>query len=382
MQLNPEHVLPSQVCGEWVRGNGGGSQVLHAVTGKPVTLIDTTGIDFGAMLSYARNTGAGALKEHSLHERALMLKAVGLALMDSKELFYEVSTATGATRTDSWIDIEGGIGTLLNYSSRARKEIPNSAVWLDGIIEPLSADNTFSAQHILSPLEGAAIHINAYNFPCWGMLEKFAPSFLAGMPTIIKPASQTAYLTQLMVEHILGLGILPKGSLQLVSGSLGDLLERVDSQDVVTFTGSASTGRKLRALPSIINNSVRFTMEADSLNSAVLAPDAGPDTPEFDLFVRELVREITVKAGQKCTAIRRIMVPEQYCEAVSSILSEKLSAIAVGDPSLKDTRMGPLVSRSQLQDVLTCVRKFSDEADIVCGDLEKWWIHESDFTAV
>jgi len=369
MQLNPEHVLPSRVCGAWVSGSGPGAQVLHAVTGEPLTLVDTTGIDYSAVHDYARTIGVTALRKSTLHERALMLKAVGLALMESKELFYALSTATGATRTDSWVDIEGGIGTILNYASRARKEIPNGSMWLDGNVEPLSPDNSFSAQHILSPLEGTAVHINAYNFPCWGMLEKFAPTFLAGMPSIIKPASQTAFLTQLMVQHIIDLGILPEGSLQLVSGSIGNLLELVDGQDVVTFTGSAATGRKLRALPAIINNSVRFTMEADSLNAAVLAPDAGPGTPEFDLFASEVVREMTVKAGQKCTAIRRVFVPEQHSTALIDTLSERLKAIRVGDPALKETNMGPLVSRDQRDDVFNCVAQLSDEAEIVCGDI-------------
>ncbi len=368
MQLNPEEVLPSRSCGEWVQGSGPGVQVLHSVNGNPLTLIDTAGINFSDMRSYARNTGGPALRQHTLHERALMLKKVGLALMESKELFYEYSTATGATRTDSWVDIEGGIGTLLNYSSRARKEIPNNDVWLDGVVEPLSADNTFSAQHILTPLEGVAIHINAYNFPCWGMLEKFAPTFLAGMPSIIKPASQTAFLTHLMIRHIIDLEILPEGSLQLVSGSIGDLLDLVDGQDVITFTGSAATGQKLRARSSIIKNSVRFTMEADSLNSAVLAPDAGPDSKEFELFVREVVREMTVKAGQKCTAIRRVMVPNQHCDALQNALIEKLRSIKPGDPSLKETRMGPLVSLAQRTDVMHCVNELVAEARIIFGD--------------
>lgn len=368
MQLMSDEILPSWMCGEWVHGKGSGKPILHAVTGDAVTHVDTEGLDFGAMLNYARDTGGVALKQHSLHERAVMLKAIGLSLMESKEIFYASSLATGATRSDSWVDIEGGIGTLLNYASRAKREIPNTALWLDGDTELLSADNTFSAQHVLTPLEGAAIHINAYNFPCWGMLEKLAPTLLAGVPAIIKPASQTAYLTQLMVRHIIDMNILPKGCLQLISGSVGDLLEHVDGQDIVTFTGSAATGRKLRAMPSIINNSVRFTMEADSLNAAVLAPDAGPDTPEFDLFVREVVREMTVKAGQKCTAIRRIMVPTEHKDALLQTVTTKLNKIIVGDPSDNTTRMGPLVSLSQRQDVRDCIARLSGEADIVCGE--------------
>lgn len=363
-----DDILPSRFCGEWVQGTGTGLVIAHSVTGVPVTVVDTKGIDFRAMLEYSRETGGKALRKHSLHERALMLKAVGLALMDAKEMFYTSSIATGATRSDSWIDIEGGIGTLLSYASRARKEIPNTDVWLDGDTERLSSDNTFSAQHILSPLEGAAIHINAYNFPCWGMLEKLAPTLLAGVPAIIKPASQTAYLTELMVRHIIDMNILPEGCLQLISGSAGDLLDHVQEQDVVTFTGSAATGTTLKAMPSIVNNAVRFNMEADSLNASILAPDAGPGTPEFDLFAREVVREITVKAGQKCTAIRRVLVPEQHSEALIKIVADKLTSINVGDPAINETRMGPLVSMSQRQDVRECIKKLAKEAEIICGD--------------
>lgn len=368
MHLNPDDVLPSLICGQWQQGSGSGTAVLHAVTSDPVTRVDTQGFDFKDLLAYSRNTGGKSLKEHSLHERALMLKAIGLSLMESKEIFYASSVATGATRSDSWIDIEGGIGTLLNYASRGRKEIPDTPMWLDGSPEVLSADDTFSAQHVLSPLEGVAIHINAYNFPCWGMLEKLAPTLLAGMPAIIKPASQTAYLTQLMAKHIIDLDILPEGSLQLISGSVGDLLDHVTEQDVVTFTGSAKTGLMLRSKPAILKNSVRFTMEADSLNSAILAPDAGPDTPEFELFVKEVVREMTAKTGQKCTAIRRIMAPREHTDALVDAVSKKLDKISVGDPTLQETRMGPLVSLSQREDVHDCIAKLSAEAEIVSGD--------------
>lgn len=366
--MTTDNILSSRVCGEWVQGTGPGIVIMHSVTGDPIAEVDTQGIDFGAALEYSRETGGQALRSYSLHERALMLKAVGLALMDAKEIFYTCSVATGATRSDSWIDIEGGIGTLLSYASRARKEIPNTEVWLDGDTELLSSDNTFSAQHILSPLEGTAIHINAYNFPCWGMLEKLAPTLLAGVPAIIKPASQSAYLTELMVRHIIDLNILPEGCLQLISGSTGDLLDHVQEQDIVTFTGSAATGRKLKAMPSIVNNSVRFNMEADSLNASILAPDATPGMPEFDLFAREVVREITVKAGQKCTAIRRVLVPEQHADALIEVVADKLTKTTVGDPAIAETRMGPLVSLSQRHDVRECVKKLASEAEIISGD--------------
>jgi oxepin-CoA hydrolase/3-oxo-5,6-dehydrosuberyl-CoA semialdehyde dehydrogenase len=261
--------------------------LLDAATGAEVALIDASGLDMKRALNHGREEGGPALRKLSFHERALMLKALGQALMEAKEEFYALSTATGATRTDSWIDIEGGVGTLLSYASKGRRELPNTRTLVDGEVEVLSRDNTFSGQHILTPLEGVAIHINAFNFPCWGMLEKLAPTLLAGMPAIVKPASQTAYLTELMVRKIIATGILPKGALQLISGSVGDLLDHVDCQDVVTFTGSAATGRKLRTHKAIVENSVRFTMEADSLNAAILGPDAVAGTEEFDLFVKE-----------------------------------------------------------------------------------------------
>jgi len=269
--------LQSYIKGEWVHGAGKGLPLLDAATGEEVALIDASGIDVKLALSHGREVGGPALRKMSFHERALALKALGQALMAAKEEFYALSTATGATRTDSWIDIEGGIGTLLSYATKGRRELPNTRTFVDGDVELLSRDNTFSGQHILTPLEGVAIHINAFNFPCWGMLEKLAPTLLAGMPAIVKPASQTAYLAELMVRRIIAADILPKGALQLISGSVGDLLDHVDCQDVVTFTGSAATGRKLRIHPAIVEHSVRFTMEADSLNAAILGPDAGAD---------------------------------------------------------------------------------------------------------
>lgn len=366
--LSASRRLQSYACGQWVHGTSDGKLLFDASNGLPVSTIDSTGLNFQDMLVYGRQRGGEKLRSMSFHQRALMLKHVGQALMADKELFYSLSSVTGATRTDSWIDIEGGISTLLSYGSKGRRELPNSRMLLDGPPEPLSADSTFSAQHILTPLQGVAVHINAFNFPCWGMLEKLAPTLLAGMPAIIKPASQTAYLTECMVRHIVATGILPTGALQLISGSVGDLLDHVTAQDVVTFTGSATTGQMLRAHPAIIHNSTRFTMEADSLNAAVLGLDATPDTPEFDLFIREVTREMITKAGQKCTAIRRVIVPGQHADAVVSALSARLADTPLGDPTDENVRMGPLVSLEQRQEVRECISELSAEAQIVFGD--------------
>lgn len=360
--------LESFIAGDWVRGAGKAVPLLDAATGAEVALIDASGLDMKRALSHGREAGGPALRKLSFHERALMLKALGQALMEAKEEFYALSTATGATRTDSWIDIEGGVGTLLSYASKGRRELPNTRTLVDGEVEALSRDNSFSGQHILTPLEGVAIHINAFNFPCWGMLEKLAPTLLAGMPAIVKPASQTAYLTELMVRRIIATGILPKGALQLISGSVGDLLDHIDCQDVVTFTGSAATGRRLKAHKAIVENSVRFTMEADSLNAAILGPDAVAGTEEFDLFVKEVAREMTVKAGQKCTAIRRVIAPRATVEPLIKALGDRLAKIALGNPGEEATRMGPLASLAQRDEVRARIAELQGDAEIVAGD--------------
>ncbi len=360
--------LENHVYGSWVPGTGDGATLLDASTGVPVALIDSTGIDFSAALSYGREKAGPALRRMSFHERAALLKSLGQALMDRKEEFYALSSATGATRTDSWIDIEGGIGTLFAYSSKGRRELPNTRVLVDGDVETLSRDGTFSARHILSPLQGVAVHINAFNFPVWGMLEKLAPTLLAGMPAIVKPASQTAYLTELVVRRMVETGLLPEGAVQLICGSIGDLLDHVDGQDVVTFTGSASTGRKLKTHPAIVENSVRFTMEADSLNASMLGLDAAPGTEEFDLFVKEVAREMTVKAGQKCTAIRRVVAPRTYCDAVVAALGERLAKTALGNAGDENVRMGPLASLGQREEVRARIRDLAADAEIVAGD--------------
>src|SRR5690625_4930073 len=339
----PRH-LESYACGQWHKGKGQAQPLVDAVRGEIIAYIDATGLDYQSMLDYGRDVGGPALRDMTVHERALIIKELGLALLESKEELYASSTLTGATRSDSWIDIDGGIGTLLSYSSKGRRELSNTKVLLDGALEPLSRDGSFSAQHILTPKPGVAIHINAFNFPCWGMLEKLAPTWLAGMPAIVKPASQTAYLTELVVRKILDTNLLPEGALQLICGSTGDLLEHVQSQDVVTFTGSASTGRMLRATPAIINNSVPFNMEADSLNATVLGTDVTADSIEFEMLIKVVVNEMTSKAGQKCTAIRRVMVPRAMTEAVCDALKERLEKIRVGDPALETTQMKPLAS--------------------------------------
>ena len=297
-----------------------------------------------ARCSYARRNGGPALRRLTFHERAALLKRVAKMLTDHKDEFYALSYATGATKADSWIDIDGGFGTLFAYASRGARELPNSRVYVDGDVEMLSKTGTFIGQHICVPLEGAAVHINAFNFPVWGMLEKLAPTLLAGMPAIVKPATATAYLTELVVRRIVESGILPEGALQLVCGSLGDAFDHLTCQDVVSFTGSASTAQKLRTHPTIVANSVRFISETDSINSCVLGPDAAPGQPEFDSFVREVMREMTAKAGQKCTAIRKAIVPAAHAEAAAQAIKAALAKVVVGDPRLEQVRMGPLAA--------------------------------------
>lgn len=363
----PRH-LESYVCNEWVRGSGSGNVVNDASTGHPVAVVDSTGIDFEAVLAHGREVGNPALRKLTFHERASMLKAMGKYLMERKEEFYELSTATGATRTDSWLDLEGGFSTLFSYASMGQRRLPDTTLLVDGEQEPLSRDGSFVGQHVLVPLEGVAIHINAFNFPCWGMLEKLAPTFLAGVPTVVKPAAQTAYLTELVVRRMIESEILPEGSLQLISGSVGDMLDHVTCQDVVTVTGSARTGRMLKTHPKIVENSVRFTMEADSLNCSILAPDAEPGTEEFDLFVREVGREITIKAGQRCTAIRRAIVPRVHTDAFVAAVSARLAKTTVGHPEGEGVRMGPLVSLAQRDDVRSCIAALRADAEVVFGD--------------
>ncbi len=361
-------ILRSYAASEWVEGSGSRTSLLSAVTGEPVAEITREGLDYRGMLEHAREVGGPALRKLTFHQRAVRLKELAKYLMERKEAYYTLSAATGATRTDSWIDIDGGIGTLFAYFGKGRRELPNSTVYVDGAPEALSKGGTFLGQHICVPLEGAAVHINAYNFPCWGMLEKLGPTLLAGVPCIVKPASQTAYLTELMFRDMVDSKLFPRGALQLISGGVGDLLDHLTAQDLVTFTGSATTGRKIRQHPSVIEHSVRFTMEADSLNCCVLGPDARPGTEEFDLFVKEVTREMTVKAGQKCTAIRRAIVPRDRTDAVADALRQRLANITVGDPAVEGVRMGPVASLEQREEVRARVAELAQNAETIFGD--------------
>lgn len=362
--------LTSYAIGEWYQPSASGVVLNHAITGAPVAEITSAGLDFAAMLDYARKVGGSNLKKYTFHQRALMLKELGKYLMERKELFYDLSRATGATRTDSWIDIEGGIGTMFVFASKGRREMPNSNVYLDGAQEQISKHGTFTAHHIYTPIQGVALHINAFNFPCWGMLEKLAPTFVAGVPMIVKPASQTAYLTQLMVQHIIESNILPEGSLQLVCGSVGDMFNHLTCQDAISFTGSASTGSKLRQHPVVMANSVRFFMEADSLNCSILGSDVQPNSPEFDLYVKEVVREMTVKAGQKCTAIRRAIVPADRLDAVAEAVAARLAKITIGNPDNESVRMGALAGLDQRNDVRERVLELAQDNELLYGSLD------------
>jgi len=353
---------------EWVAGSDEGRQLASAVDGRPIASISSQGIDFAAMLDYARKVGGTNLRKYTFHERALMLKDLAKHLTEHKKEFYELSTETGATKSDSWIDIDGGISTLFVFSSKGRREMPNDKVYLDGPPEALSRNGTFVGQHIFTPRVGAAVHINAFNFPCWGMLEKLAPTLLAGVPAIVKPASSTAYLTELVVRRMMESGILPEGSVQLICGGVGDLFDYLNCQDTVAFTGSKGTAEKLQQHPRIIAESVRFSAETDSLNASILGPDATPDTPEFGLFIKEVTREMTSKAGQKCTAIRRIIAPASITADLVRSLATALGEIRVGNPASKDVDMGALASLGQRDEVRERVSELSNEASVVFGD--------------
>jgi oxepin-CoA hydrolase / 3-oxo-5,6-dehydrosuberyl-CoA semialdehyde dehydrogenase len=359
--------LQSFAAGKWQTGTRNLVALRDATTGTVVANSSAYGLDYRAMLEHARGVGGPNLRKLTFHERAGLLKALAKSLGDHKDELYKLSYATGATKSDSWIDIDGGISTLFVYASKGTRELPNSHVYVDGAVEGLSKTGGFIGQHIYVPLEGAAVHINAFNFPVWGMLEKLAPAVLAGIPSIVKPATATSYLTEKVVRHIVDSGILPEGSIQLICGGVGDLFDHLDCQDVVSFTGSAATAQKLRQHPAIIGNSVRFTAETDSLNSSVLGPDAVAGTPELDLFVREVVREMTAKAGQKCTAIRKAIVPQAQVADVLDALRTALGKIVVGDPRLEEVKMGPLASLGQRREVREQLVKLQREAEIVYG---------------
>ncbi|MPY84248.1 MAG: phenylacetic acid degradation bifunctional protein PaaZ [Actinophytocola sp.] len=369
--MPPLSPLRSYVSGAWHAPTDEGAPVRDAATGEEVARVSTTGIDMAAALDHGRRVGGPALRELTFHQRAGLLKALASHLREHRDELYELSARTGATLGDSKFDVDGGIGVLFAYASKGKRELPNDTVLTEGDVEPLSKGGSFVGRHILSPLRGVAVQINAFNFPVWGTLEKFAPAFLAGMPSLVKPASQTAYLTHKLVELIVDSGILPEGSLQLVCGSAGDLLDHVTAQDVVSFTGSASTAARLRAHPAVVRNAVRFNAEADSLNLSILGPDATKGTPEFDLYVKQLVTEMTVKAGQKCTAIRRAFVPAELIDDVAAAASERLAKITVGNPAGEGVRMGALASLEQREEVRRSLKALMDVGAVVFGDPEQ-----------
>ena len=361
-------ILKNYALGKWTAGEGEGQALYNAITGAKIAETSSKGLDFGEMMDYAREVGGPTLRKMTFHERGRMLKALALHLISIKDKFYALSAQTGATKLDSWIDIEGGIGNLFTYAS-LRKQFPDETFYVDGETAPLSKGGSFIGQHICVPKQGVAIHINAFNFPIWGMLEKISVNLLAGVPAIVKPATVTCYLTELMVKEIIDTGILPEGSLQLICGSARGILDKVTSQDVVTFTGSASTGRMLKAHENIVNEAVPFNMEADSLNCCVLGDDVNPGDIEFDIFIKEVQKEMTVKAGQKCTAIRRIIVPANKVEDVQIALGKRLAKTTLGDPSVEGVRMGSLAGLEQREEVKEKVLELSKSQEIVYGDL-------------
>ena len=356
--------------GNWVSGNANETVLHNAITGAEIGTV-SSGLDFSSMMEYARNIGGPALRKLTFQQRGLMLKKLALHLHSVKSKFYPISFLTGATKIDSWIDIEGGIGNLFANAS-LRRQFPDQYFHVEGSAAPLSKNGTFIGHHILVPKQGVAIHINAFNFPIWGMLEKIAVNLMAGVPAIVKAATLTSFLTESMVREIIESDILPKGSLQLICGSARGILDHVDSEDVVTFTGSADTGKMLKSHQRLIEKAVPFNMEADSLNCSVLGEDAVPGTPEFDIFIKEVQKEMTVKAGQKCTAVRRVIVPEKLIEDVQIALGKRLSSTTIGDPSVEGVRMGSLAGKSQKKEVLENINKLSKSQDIVFGNEESF----------
>jgi oxepin-CoA hydrolase/3-oxo-5,6-dehydrosuberyl-CoA semialdehyde dehydrogenase len=369
--------LENYIKGSWVQGDGVGQPLFDAVTGQEIAFSTTKGLDFKGMLDYARNTGNPALRKLTFHERGNMLKALALYLRNHLEKFYSISYKTGATKADSWIDIEGGIGNLFANASLRRK-FPDETFCIDGESHSLGKANTFMGTHILVPKEGVVVHINAFNFPVWGMLEKIAVNLLAGMPAIVKPATISSYLTEAVFREIVASNILPEGALQLICGSAGDLLDHVTSQDVVTFTGSASTGMLLKSNPNILKENVPFNMEADSLNCIVLGDDVTPDKPEWDIFIKEVRKEMTVKAGQKCTAIRRIFVPENKMEDVWKAIFKSLSQTPIGNPLNEKVRMGSLAGQDQRREVKEQVKKLLASSQIIYGSLDSVEVIDAD----
>ena len=369
--------LENYVLGNWIKGDGVGQELYNAVTGEVIATATTKGLDYKLITDYARNIGNNNLRKYTFHERGRMLKELAFHLQKHLPKFYQISYLSGATKADSWIDIEGGIGNLFAYAS-LRKKFPDESFCIDGESHNLSKGNSFMATHLLVPKEGVAIHINAFNFPVWGMLEKIAVNILAGMPAIVKPATVTSYLTEAVVKEIIVSNILPKGALQLICGSAGDLLQHTISQDVVTFTGSATTGLMLKSNPHILTNNIPFNMEADSLNCIILGEDVNPDMPEWDIFIKELRKEMTVKAGQKCTAIRRIFVPENKIEDVQIALSKALAQTVIGNPLNEKVRMGSLAGQTQRDEIKAQVQKLLASSQIIYGSLDSVELVDAD----
>lgn len=371
------NTLQNYAVGQWVAGADKGQDLYNAITGEVVATASSKGLDFARMCDYARTVGGPKLRKMTFQERGLMLKALALHLQNKKEDFYKVSWATGATRADSWVDIEGGIGNLFTYAS-LRRQFPDETYCYDGDVARLSKNNTFIGHHICVPKEGVAIHINAFNFPVWGMLEKVAVNWLAGVPAIVKPAALTSFLTEAVVKEIIASKILPEGALQLICGSANGILDHVESQDIITFTGSASTGKMLKAHPRLLQEAVHFNMEADSLNCCVLGTDVTTAMPEFDIFIKEVAREITTKAGQKCTAVRRIIVPANMVEDVQIALGKRLAQNVIGDPNVEGVRMGSLAGMSQLIEVKEKVELLSKTQQIIIGNFENFEVKGAD----
>src|SRR4051812_45356260 len=360
--------LRSYVRGSWFEPTAEGTPVRDAVTGQQIATVSTEGIELAEVVAYGRGTGGPALRELNFHQRAAILKALGLHLREHRDELYAVSKRTGATLADSKFDVDGGIGVLLSYASKGRRELPADTVLVDGPVEALGRGGQFVGQHVLTPLRGVAVQVNAFNFPVWGPLEKFAPAFLAGVPTVIKPATTTAFLTAKLVELIVESRLLPDGALQFLCGGVGDLFDHLTDQDLLSFTGSASTAQRLRTHPVVVGRSVRFNAEADSLNCSILGPDATPGTQEFDLYVKQLVNEMTVKAGQKCTAIRRAFVPAALIDQVADAVSERLAKVTVGNPASAEVRMGALASLDQREEVRRSLKPLMDAGRVVFGD--------------
>jgi oxepin-CoA hydrolase/3-oxo-5,6-dehydrosuberyl-CoA semialdehyde dehydrogenase len=369
--------LKNYALGQWTAGAEQGQSLYNAITGEEIATASSKGLDFAEMMNYARKTGGPALRKMTFQERGRMLKALALHLQEKKEQFYKLSWATGATRADSWVDIEGGIGNLFSYAS-LRRQFPDETFCYDGDVAKLGKGGTFIGHHICVPKEGVAIHINAFNFPVWGMLEKIAVNLLAGVPAIVKPATVTSFLTEVVVKEIAASGIIPEGALQLICGSANGILDHVQSQDVVTFTGSASTGKKLKSHARLIDEAVPFNMEADSLNCCVLGPDALPGSAEFEIFIKEVQREMTTKAGQKCTAVRRIIVPQALVEDVQIALGKRLATTIIGDPNVEGVRMGSLAGAAQLKEVTEKVLELAKTQEIVFGDLANFEVKGAD----